>query len=128
MVNHTEPSLSDYGMPSTAGFGLSAKERFELLELFVQLARSDWTGEATFLLAVIGLLNTRNGTETQDSVYGKLNKARVKRGERPLFEHKVLRIHLHQRRCVPAGEGDRLRWMRGHFVRGHFKHRETGIY
>jgi len=58
-----------------------------------------------------------------------LNRSRAKRGE-PLFaEHKILKLRLPNLRAQPHGgtAGDRAP-VRGHFVRGHFKQRASGLY
>lgn len=127
MVNHTHPAWPDYGLPSPAGIPLDEIERF--YTLVSELARSDWAGEAAYLLAVIGLLNARNAVEVELVDNKKLNKARVKRGKLPLLSHKILKIAHRQIKRVP-GEGrtgDREP-MRQHFCRGHFKARKSGIF
>lgn len=96
-----------------------------------QVAVSDWAGEAVYALAVIGLLNAKNAVESVTVDRTKLNRARAKARKPPFFEHKVLRIAARvQARVYPAGEvgsGDYTP-MRGHFVRGHFKTRKSGVY
>ena len=125
MLNHTAPSYPDYGVPLPIGVPRDQISRF--YEITAELARSDWAGEAGYLLAVIGLLNARNAAETESVDLKKLNKARVKRGKLPLFSHKLLKIHHRQIRRAGDGSGDHI-VMRGHFVRGHFKTRKSGVY
>ena len=129
MLQHTDPIMTDYPPPlPTADIPPERYEEF--YHILAQLARSDWAGEAAYLMAVIGLLNARNATAVETVNYHKLNRARSKRGKHPLFEHKVLKI-MQRRMTRPhgdnAGRGDYAP-MRGHFVRGHFKARKSGVY
>jgi hypothetical protein len=126
MIRHTNPVLADYDMPLPTGI---PRERWrEFYEAVTMLARADWAGEPSYILAVIGLLNARNAVEAVAPDMERLNKARRKRGVPPLFEHKVLKI-ANRRMTRPAGEsgGDHAH-MRQHFCRGHFKKRATGIF
>jgi len=102
----------------------------ELNALLYDMARSDWAGEVPYILAVIGLLNARNATETETVDHTRLNKARSKSGKPPLFEHKILKIARRQvQRVYPDGKKDNTHApMRAAFVRGHFKARRTGIF
>ena len=128
MINHTSPIMPDYGMPLPIGVHPNEYQKF--YTAIADLSRSDWAGEPSYLLAIIGLLNARNTVETQAVDYGKLNRSRTRRGRAPLFEHKVLKIaHRQQQRIYGVGgHGGDYAPMRGHFVRGHFKTRSTGIY
>jgi hypothetical protein len=110
--------------------GVPASKRKELKALVYDMARSDWAGEVPYILAVIGLLNARNATETETVDHTRLNKARIKSGKLPLFEHKILKIAQRQvRRVYPDGKKDSTHApMRAHFVRAHWKVRRTGIY
>lgn len=129
MLRHTHPAPPDWGLPEVASYLRNLHEVEEAYDLIAQLARSDWAGEVAYLLAVIGLMNARNATETTPSNLIKLNRARSKRGERLLFEHHVLKIHTRQQRRVDGGTHDSAHApMRGHFVSGHWKVRKTGIY
>jgi len=126
MMNHTNPSLPDYGLPE-----LSFLFDQQAAKLLMELASSDWAGEAAFLLAVIGLMNARNTTEVAPVQMKKLNHARSKRGQLPLFEHHILKIHPRQEyRAAHAAAygGNTLRALRAHFVCGHWKIRKTGIF
>jgi hypothetical protein len=129
MMRHTDPIMPDYGIPYPPG-GIADDEVDRYCRMVAELARSDWAGEPGFLLAVIGLLNARNVVEMQSVDYDKLNKARIKRGKLPLFEHKILKIAERQQRRVYGPDGARGDFtpMRGHIVRGHFKTRKTGIF
>lgn len=127
MLRHTHPCPPDWGLPDPTGL-VRGHELKDFYDLIHQLARSDWAGEVAYLLAVIGLMNARNATERTPSNLVKLNRARSKRGERPLFEHHVLKIHERQQRRIGAERGHSYATMRGHFVSGHWKTRKTGIY
>jgi hypothetical protein len=128
MINHTKPIAPDYDIPMPP-YGLSPNLIRDFFSAIHDLARSDWAGEISYVLAVIGLLNARNAVETQTVDYGRLNKARIRRGKLPLLEHKILRIARRQQRrvYVNGARGDYAP-MRGHFVMGHWKVRRTGIF
>lgn len=128
MLRHTNPSVPDYDPPHPHGLPFYKHEQF--YRAIGELARADWAGEVGFLLAVIGLLCARNTVDVIPSDFARLNRARAKRGVPPLFEHKVLRIaHRHVKRVYPEGSAraDHAP-MRGHFVRGHFKVRKSGVF
>lgn len=129
MINHTSPTIPDYGVPMP--IGLHPMQFQQFYNAIADLSRSDWAGEPAYLLAVIGLLNARNAVDVGAAAdYSKLNRARARRGRAPLFEHKVLKIAQRQEHRVYGDDGARGDYapMRGHFVRGHFKTRRTGIY
>jgi hypothetical protein len=127
MLHHTEPASPDYDIPFSPDIPV---ERYsEFASMLVALAQSDWAGEAGFILSAIGLLNARNVVDTVMVDQRKLNKARVRRGKPPLFEHKVLKIS-HRQTVRAYGEGSRGDHgpLRAHMVRGHFKARRSGIF
>jgi hypothetical protein len=128
MINHVKPVLPDYNVPLP--IGVPRHHIREFYEALGDLSRADWAGEPAFLLAVIGLLNARNAIETETVSHPKLNRARIKRGKLPLFEHRILKIAHRQHKRVYGEAGSRGDYapMRGHFVRGHFKTRRTGIF
>jgi hypothetical protein len=127
MSNHTGLDMPDFDIDLP---NIPAHKQKELGQLIRDMARSDWAGEVPYILAVIGLLNARNATETETVDHTRLNKARNKSGKPPLFEHKILKIARRQvRRVYPDGKKDSNHApMRGHFVRGHFKARKSGIF
>ena len=127
MLNHVSPAMTDYHPPPP--IGIPQHRWREFYETISDLSRSDWAGEPAFILAVIGLLNARNAVEVEPIDYRKLNRARVKRGRAPLYEYKTLKIAHRQKRYVEgSGAHNSYEPMRGHFVRGHFKTRKTGVY
>lgn len=129
MLRHNDPAIPDYGI-LTPPPGFNPSKLGEFYTMVGELARADWAGEVSYILAVIGLLNARNVVEMQAVDHGALNKARVRRGRPPLFEYKLLKIaSRHQRRAYGAtGRHGDYAPMRGHFVRGHFKVRKSGIF
>ena len=132
MAAHVRPYVPDYGLPEGLEELGDRTTVTEVLKMLFDLARSDWAGEIQYLLAVIGMLNARNATELVHVDRTKMNRARVRNGKLPFFEHKVLRIHhkRHQRvydgATPPPAEGHAP--MRQHFCRGHWKVRKTGIF
>jgi hypothetical protein len=95
-----------------------------------ELSRSDWAGEIRYVIAMLGLLNARNVAERAPVDLTKLNRARRKSGKLPLFEHETLKIRaLHRPSLVPSGSSrERAAELRAHFVRGHFKTRQSGVF
>ena len=102
----------------------------DLLPMLAKNADHDWAGEPWFWLAVLALLNARNGASSEfRAAPAKLNKARAERGKPPLADYHQLTLRIGPRdrqsgRDGPSGRGA----MRAHTVRGHFKIRATGIY
>jgi len=91
---------------------------------------NDWNREPAFWWSVLALLNCRNVAETKHVDISGLNRARAKRGE-PLFaEHKILKLRLPTPRheSHPSISSPDRAKVRGHFVRGHFKQRASGLY
>jgi hypothetical protein len=133
MVNHTELVQSDCPpiIPPDAIFSQFTAEHWTKYALAMRdLSRSDWAGEGAYVLAVIGLLNARNAVELEPVDISRLNKARIKSGKHPLQNHKILKIaHRQIKRVYADGEKHPTHApMRGHFVRGHFKARKSGIF
>ncbi len=96
-------------------------------------AKNDLSGESLSVLAMLMLITSRNGTVGVAEDRGKLNKARVKRGEPPLFDHVNLRLRLNAAdrhaatQAGRSGSGDRAA-PRAHMVSGHFVNRKSVIY
>lgn len=90
----------------------------------------DWNHEPTFWWAVLALLNCRNVVEAKQADLFKLNRSRKHRGVLPLSEHKVLKLRLPgpRRNADGSTHASSDAPVRGHFVRGHFKQRATGLY
>lgn len=92
---------------------------------------SDWAGEVTYLFAVLALMNARNVAEISVSDLTKLNKARVRRRKLPLYEYKILKVRAaHKASLLPPKSSDQARSgeIRGHFVKGHWKVRKSGVF
>src|SRR5262252_4041099 len=79
MLQHTLPTTTDFPPPPPLGL-ITKQERDRFYEMVMDLAASDWAGEPSFLLALVGLLNARNAVETELVDQARLNRARVKRG------------------------------------------------
>jgi len=94
----------------------------------MEYAVEDWGGEIRFMVAVLGLLNTRN--VAQHSFVNKElhNIKRAKQRKLPLFSHTVLKIRPQLWVNREGGEAGGHRDLRLHFVRGHFKHRKSGLF
>ena len=101
----------------------------DAIEQLARNANHDWAGEVWFWLAVLALLNAKNGaSSTYTPAPEALNRSRAKAGKLPLMDYHqlTLRIGPHDHGRGRAGSsGDP---MRAHTVRGHFKIRKTGIY
>lgn len=99
------------------------------LTWLLRQSRADAESEASLLLGILMLLNTRNGTNREPADLARINTGRLKRGKRPLLDHWTVTLRLSRgpsrglaRSGVPAHE------IRAHLVRGHFKIRKSGIY
>jgi len=100
----------------------------EVAERLLQYAMEDWGGEFRYVLAVLGLLNTRNVVHRSPVDNAVMNKKRARHGKRELFSHTILKVRpsiiVRTGGEGPAGHRD----LKMHFVRGHFKHRATGLF
>jgi hypothetical protein len=129
MVEHVEFTESDYDVLGTIDkMRLSKGELNKVSNMVYQLARSDWAGETAYLLAVIGLMNTRNLADAVPADLTKLNKSRVRRGRPAFFEHHTLKIRVRYKNRPIANGGTHHESPRGHYVTGHWKVRKSGIY
>jgi hypothetical protein len=101
----------------------------ELAEELGRNANHDWAGEPWFWLAVMALLNAKNGASSEfRPAPAKLNKSRAERGKPPLVDYHQLTLRIGPRARAEAGAGHSRSGHRAHTVRGHFKIRKTGIY
>jgi hypothetical protein len=97
-------------------------------QFLTELGAADWSGESTFLLATLALMNTLNATESTEVDVSKLNKIRARKNYPLLNNHYVLRIHPRIRRgMVRRGMSTSHGDIRGHLVRGHWKVRKQGV-
>lgn len=125
LSNRVAPRWSDF--PLLAPLGVQdTRQYWDVIET---MAFSDWAGEATYLLAVIGLMNARNAVEAEPVDRTRINHQRRRQGKFELFEHKVLKIASRVRARVPRGVRPHdYTPMRQHFCRGHFKARKSGVF
>jgi hypothetical protein len=100
----------------------------DVADRLMEYAVEDWGGEIRFMVAMLGLLNTRNVAQFSFVDKKSHNIKRAKQGKRPLFSHTTLKIRPEiWMGHSGTGRGDH-RDLRLHFVRGHFKHRKTGLF
>lgn len=101
-----------------------------ILKRLSTAATNDWTGEPLYWLAALVLMNSRNAAVTEASNLDRLNRARHKRGQPELLSHTICRIapRLKQRIAHDRGVERDARLIRSHFVRGHFKTRQSGVF
>jgi len=116
-----ETRLGEYGME------LMTHVSPGLVKSLAEYAREDWGGEMRFLVAVLGLLNTRNVVRSEPVDNSRLNARRERHGQRGLFSHTVVKIRPSVAVSSRVGAGGH-REVRLHFVRGHFKRRRSGLY
>jgi hypothetical protein len=99
------------------------------LERLLNLSRPNAEAEAGLLLAILMLLNSRNGTSREPADLTKINAARRKQGRHPLLDFCTVNLRLSASRSRALGRSDvPVHLMRAHLVRGHFKIRRSGIY
>ena len=61
---------------------------------YLEANRHDAADESLFVIAVLMLMQTRNGVERRPETYERLNRARAKKGQRPYFSHEVVTMRL----------------------------------
>jgi hypothetical protein len=124
MYTATKPRLAQFG----AGLvGTLSAKMPDVGKRLMEYAAEDWGGEVRFLVAVLGLLNARNVVQVQKIDRELENKKRQKHGKRPLFSHTLLKVRPFIVQHERIEKGGRHNY-RLHFVRGHFKHRRTGLF
>jgi hypothetical protein len=130
-LNQPDPLVaSTHNAPGQFGRGLIKKllnTRPDVAQKLLEYAVEDWGGELRFLVATLGLLNARNVVQAQKIDKEPENKRRQKHGKRPLFSHTLLKVRpfIVQHERVEQGGHHNYRL---HFVRGHFKHRRSGLF
>lgn len=89
----------------------------------------DIKAEQLFFIVVMMLLTARNAVEERKESRAKINKSRIKKGESPLLDHIVTKMHIDavDRTRDTAGGGTHGK-RRYHIVRGHFVVRGETIY
>lgn len=110
--------------------GLIVDKAPDLFPILTKNSDHDWAGEPWFWLAVMALLNAKNGARSSFvQPPAALNKSRLRAGKPPLVDYHqlTLRIGPHDAPGRRTTASDRAA-MRAHTVRGHFKVRRTGIY
>jgi hypothetical protein len=95
---------------------------------YANMAASDWVGEPHFIEAVLALLNCRNVHETVYVDKTEHNRKRTRKNKQPLSSYHLVKINSHHIVRSGHSEHDSHSALRAHFVRGHFKHRKTGLY
>jgi hypothetical protein len=114
----------------TSWFHAFQDGRPELAKTAYEINITDWSGEAVFLLAVIGMLNARNFHERAKVDVSKLNKRRSKYGEELLQEYYVLKVQSRIKERIRSVNiaAQEFKDLRHHIVIGHWKMRKTGIF
>jgi len=125
LVSAIERVSSDFGLALMGA--LMAADRSIATKL-MEYAIEDWGGEVRFMVSMLGLLNTRNVVHMAPVDNEAMNVKRARHGKRPLFSHTLIKV----RPSIVVREGGASdgghRDLRLHFVRGHFKHRASGVY
>ena len=95
-------------------------------------ADNDWAGETTFWMAAAALLNARNVIDREEVDNAERNRRRLRSGSKrpPLLSHTrcMISARLKERMAEADAYGEGEASVRAHFVRGHLKARETGIF
>jgi hypothetical protein len=127
LVAMTEVTFAEFGQKLISAL---MDEAPDVASRLAQYAIDDWGGEFRYVLAVLGLLNTRNVATTEPVNYTRQNAKRARRGGRQLFSYNLLKVRPN---IIPArsrkGSGELSNHtLRMHFVRGHFKRRASGVF
>ena len=97
-----------------------------------ELADNDWGGECTFWMAAVALLNARNVVDREEVDNAERNRRRLRAGSKrpPLLSYTrcLISARLRERMAEAGANGGGEAAVRAHFVRGHLKARETGIF
>ncbi|HEY2210292.1 MAG TPA: hypothetical protein VGH62_01490 [Bradyrhizobium sp.] len=128
---HMLPGLSPHGVKVLAAIARHAangddpKADLRVVTNFL----TDIQGEGPFIECFLAMLNSRNCIAREPVDYGKLNKARAKRGKGPLMSFTKTKLVLTRAQPrVADASGITREAARQHLVRGHFKIRRTGVY
>lgn len=114
--------------PALRGTATGAKMKC-ITEEQVEILLQDWTGELGFIQAFLILLNSKNCVDVEEVEVGRLNRARSKRGKRPVQEHRTVKLQLDKRRQARmARRGLSRSEMEEQLVSGHYKVRKTGVF
>lgn len=129
MGHHIAPAPPDFYISAAPDLrDLSPKL---VAETLLQVARRDWAGEMHHITATIALLNARNASLIEYVDKTEHNKKRRKNKQPLLSSHHILRIHPRQiariRGASPNSTSTHIE-IRKHFVRGHWKVRNSGIF
>jgi hypothetical protein len=124
---YTIVALSSHAV-KMAAYAERVVPRLELQKL-KESWTADLTGEPAFIIAFLILLNTKNGVTYSKEDRSRLNLSRQKQGKPPLRDFQITKINLaqHAERQGILGSAAREK-CRQHYVRGHFKVRQTGVY
>jgi hypothetical protein len=123
MWNHISPTVSDIEPHKTLQL-LHSKYGANIVEM----AGRDWGSEVHFLLSTLALLNAQNAVEVEPVSKDTHNAKRSRKGQFPLSSHKVIHIHPRLQALASSTTGSDRHPLRAHMVRGHFKHRKSGLY
>lgn len=96
---------------------------------FEAMAFGDWSGEQEYWITAVALMNGRNVARIEPGPdMAKLSKARRKQGKPELLDYSVCKIAPRILARIGGRTGGEGGNVRAHFVRGHFKVRESGIH
>jgi len=132
-IGRSDDALIDVVIPAPAQFGQQLMQDLghrlpAVVNRLLEYTVEDWGGETRFLVSVLGLLNARNVVELESVDHTEWNAKRERKGQRPLFSHKILKIRPAIYRSMRASDSAQHHDVRMHFVRGHWKHRRSGLF
>lgn len=108
---------------------LRQRKRDDLIRDLLSAGQRDLEGEWQAVISALCLLNSQNCVEKVPQDFAALNKARVRRGKKPLISYSTVNIKLSRRdREAAAALGMSGEQIRQHVVRGHFKVRAGGLF
>jgi len=94
-----------------------------------EMAQYDLKAEWRFILALLTVLNSRNVVDIGPTVdVSKLNKARIRKGSKPLMNHREIKLSLSKVQKNRLNDGIGNKDIQAHLCRGHFKLRRSGLF
>lgn len=129
LERHMLFGISPHGMNTLVAVAMHAMVNQAEAKSLYDNWLADIQGEGTYLQCLLAMMNSRNCVENIPIDLSRLNKARARRGKRPLLSHARTNLVLSRSMTrVAEASGMTRDAARQHLVCGHFKIRRTGVF